>query len=200
MDGSKHEQAEPPASQLVSGSMHNSKKYPVIIAALIVIATVAVLGTYSWQHKKLNDSLTQNKQLSSQLTTLKQIKTSTASASKQTTPETQVNNQLITGQVDFDKNNLRGQTGIMYLDAYVKPSGDLKEIWMDYGTNVDNLNLQTEHITKELGLGDANQYGNFTFTLKKADLKPGTIYFYRLSATKGTTVIHSDTAAFTSLK
>lgn len=107
--------------------------------------------------------------------------------------------QLIVGQVDFDNDHKRGTNDEMFIDGLIEP-GDLDEAWIEYGTDPDALNQQTDHIGSELGEGEAGTYSNYGFTLHKDKLTAGATYFYRVAASQGEDTIYSGLASFSAQK
>lgn len=183
---------------------NSNLKYIVITVVVAALALCGMAGVYVWQHKQVSDAEARNAALGAQLASANNAQEAAADKSASDSEKASTNPaasyQIVPGQVDFDENSHRGQADMMYVDAYVKPSDDLKEIWLEYGTNPAALNLQTAHITQELGLGDAGNYGNFAFTIKKSSLTPGVDYFYRVAYKTGTTTSYTSIAAFTSPK
>jgi hypothetical protein len=205
MEPNNPQQPQPqPVTQ--ASQQHNHMRFFLALGLLIILTVVGLYGIYSWQHGKVTAADTKNQTLSTKVDQLQKaaVTTTQKTATKPTssTPASvAVQKQIVTGQVDFDTQNLRGQPGIMFIEALALGSGNLRDIWVDYGSAPDALNLQTEHVTKELGLGDANTYGSFTFTLAKSKLQPGTNYFYQVSAKFADgSIIHGGVAGFTSLK
>jgi len=171
------------------------------VAILLVMALV-----YGWQHGRVTTLQHQNKDLQAQLALSEQRITKVSSlndnqvdAIQQATDQSSSNNtdtQLITGQIDFNRDGKRGNAATMYFDCLVKPSASLKEVWIEYGNAPDTLKSQTKHLSSGLGEGSPDTYAATSFPIQKSSLKPGAYYYRVAASTTDGKILRSGIASF----
>jgi outer membrane murein-binding lipoprotein Lpp len=186
---------EQPTGQVIplQSGPKKSKLKTFALVLLFLLLLGAVAGAYLYQQGKIDDvataKTTADKQVVALQTQLKAAQTKVAATPKTTAPV--VSYDIVTGTASSST------TGTASLAGLYKP-GTVVELWVEYGTAPDALNVATTHITKGLGEGDAKNYSTQNFTV--SGLKSGQNYFYRVAAKNKTTTVYGGVASFTSAK
>jgi flagellar basal body-associated protein FliL len=176
-----------------------SKMWLYVLVTLL-IAGAAAAAVYAWQMNQ-NNALNSELDANAKITDLEgklavQTAANSASASAPT-PTTSTSPDLIPGNADTNRDD-----GSVYVDAIFKYSLAPTAVWVEYGTEPSKLDKATSKITDELGLGDPGSVyaTGFSTVIKKSEVKPGTVYYYRTAATvKGKTQV-SAVASFQTIK
>ncbi len=126
----------------------------------------------------------------------------TIQAPTQTENETSGELQIDTEQVLFVPAGYRRlpEDYTIVIDVAILP-GTINELWVIYGTDANNLKLETPPVSDELGMGMAGEYGYYSLAIPHSELQAGTSYFYRIAVetTEGE-VLYSGINQFTAGK
>ena len=157
----------------------NTKRILYTLLAIVVIGG-AIYGAWWWQGRTINAQKNQISELEQAKKNLEsELQTSQAhTAAAQAT----LAKGFATGQADADGLNV-----IINVMVDTKQIS-LKEIWVEFGKDPENLDMETAHVSDELGIR-TDEYGAFTVQVPDADIESGT-YFYRAAGmtTDGKTV------------
>ncbi len=174
-----------------------AKKFWKFLAILLLLALVGA-AAYILHLKHISSLVQDRSKLQQEVSTLQ---SQLSDANK--TPETPAS-VTAKGAVASQSNYavLTGQAGnVTHQGASVEAlylSGEVDEVWVEYGTKPDVLTTSTQHDNQEMGLGVGDIYVAKSFEVK--NLKSGTKYFYRAAAKANDQTIYGGVSAFTTSK
>lgn len=179
-------------------------KIPILLTIVLMIVTALVASgvTYYWQKSKneasivkLNDSQSKINQLEQKLTESTNKKEVQQTVIEQPNTSNIANPDLIPGDADTHRDDGRTLITLIW-----KQTLEPTSVWMEYGTDPNNLNKSSAKLTKELGMGSDTYTQGYSVSVNNSELNPGTTYYYRVVATVKDKTEKSAVASFVAVK
>jgi outer membrane murein-binding lipoprotein Lpp len=167
------------------------KKFLLWLLVLLLIAGAAA-GAYLYQQQKLDQQKTAVTDARSQVSNLQsQLKAKTSQTKTTTTPATTTVVDILNGATDQTS-----QPGKVAFTTYYLP-GNISDMWLEYGSSPSSFTKSTAHTSDGLDEGTAGEYGTQQWLVNNDQFTPGSTYFYRSAAKKGSDTIYSGVSVFT---